>query len=330
VILAGDVGGTKTALALFEETSPPGSSAPVREMTLPSQKFAGLEAAVGRLMDSGPAVSVAAACFGVAGPVVDGRCSTTNLPWELDERELARAIPSPRVKLLNDLEAAGHGILGLPPDQLVTLQAGRQRQGNLALIAAGTGLGEALLPWDGARHLVIASEGGHADFAPRTELEVELLGVLMRELGHVSYERVVSGPGLLKIYRFLRERGGEPEPAWLKERLEGEDPGAVISQLGLDRSEPVCAAALEVFASVYGAEAGNLALKGLTVGGVFVAGGIAPRIRSKLAEGGFVSAFRDKGRFSELMASIPVRLVLDPRVPLLGAARVARELLRRQ
>jgi glucokinase len=329
MILVGDVGGTKTALALIEETSPSGSLAPVREMTLPSREFPSLEAALERLMETGPPASVAAACFGVAGPVVDGRSSTTNLPWELDERQLARAIPSPRVKLLNDLEAAGYGVLGLSADQMVSLQAGRARRGHLALIAAGTGLGEALLPWDGARHSVIASEGGHADFAPRTELEAELFRFLMKEFGHVSYERVLSGPGLVNIYRFLRERGREPEPAWLTERLEREDPGAVVSELGLAGTEAVCAAALDVFASVYGAEAGNLALKGLAVGGVFVAGGIAPKIRSKLAEGSFVAAFRDKGRFRKLMATIPVHLVLEPRVPLLGAAQVARELLHR-
>jgi glucokinase len=329
MILVGDVGGTKTALALIEETSPSGSLAPVREMTLPSREFPSLEAALERLMESGPPGSVAAACFGVAGPVVDGRSSTTNLPWELDERQLARAIPSPRVKLLNDLEAAGYGVLGLSADQMLSLQAGRARRGHLALIAAGTGLGEALLPWDGARHSVIASEGGHADFAPRTELEAELFRFLMKEFGHVSYERVLSGPGLVNIYRFLRERGREPEPAWLTERLEREDPGAVVSELGLAGTEAVCAAALDVFASVYGAEAGNLALKGLAVGGVFVAGGIAPKIRSKLANGSFAAAFRDKGRFWKLMATIPVHLVLEPRVPLLGAARVARELLHR-
>jgi glucokinase len=270
---------------------------------------------------------VDAACFGVAGPVVDGRCVATNLPWVLDEAGLASSIPARRVRLLNDLEATGYGVLALPPAALVTLHAGAPRPGTMVLIAAGTGLGEALLIWDGARHRVVGSEGGHADFAPRTDLEVELLRFLRKEFGRVSYERVLSGPGLLNIYRFLRAQGRAAEPAWLRARIESEDPSAVVAEVGLAGSDPVCVQALDLFAAIYGAEAGNLALKALAVGGVFVAGGIAPKIRAKLEDGTFVTAFCDKGRFAALMASIPVRLSLEPRAALLGAARVARGLV---
>jgi glucokinase len=325
MILAGDVGGTKTALALYDVRG--GALALVREATLSSREFPALEAAVARFLAAAPRGAVEAACFGVAGPVVDGRCATTNLPWVLDETELASAIPAKRVRLLNDLEATGYGVLALPPSSLATLQPGAARTGHMALVAAGTGLGEALLIWNGERHLVVGGEGGHADFAPRTDLEVELLRFLREEFGRVSYERLLTGPGLFNIYRFLRDTAGVPEPAWLRDRIEREDPSVVVSDVALAGGHPHCVQALEMFASIYGAEAGNLALKALAVGGVFVGGGIGPKIQPKLADGTFVTAFRDKGRFATLMASIPVRLVLEPRAAVLGAARVAQSLL---
>ncbi len=321
MILAGDVGGTKTVLALFEERR--GQLTLARDVTRPSREFPSLEAIVHDFLNGGPRPDVAAACFGVAGAVIDGRCVTTNLPWTLDEKVLSHAIPAPRVKLLNDLEAAAWGVMHLPAAELATLQAGTPRNGNMVLIAAGTGLGEALIAWDGARHHVIASEGGHADFAPRTERETELHRYLRREFGHVSYERVLSGPGLFNIYRFGLDTSGIAEPPWLKDRLASGDRSAVISEIGLSGGHPLCVEALELFASVYGAEAGNLALKALAVGGVYVGGGIAPKIRAKLSDGRFIAAFRDKGRFAGLMESIPVHLALNPRAPLLGAALVA-------
>jgi glucokinase len=324
MILAGDVGGTKAALALFDPGS--GDLTMVREAALPSHEFPSLEAVVARFLAMGDKQPIDVACFGVPGPVVDGRSVTTNLPWELDEGRLARAIGVSRVKLVNDLEAAGYGVLGLPATRLATLQAGSPRAGNRVLIAAGTGLGEALLVWDGHRYTVVASEGGHADFAPRTESEVALLRFLMREFGHVSYERVLSGPGLHNTYRFLREESARPTPEWLEARLSAGDPAAVISEVALAGGDPVCVEALELFVSVYGAEAGNLALKALATGGVYIGGGIAPKIRPKLEDGRFVTAFRDKGRFERLMVSIPVLLVLEPLAPLLGAARIARDL----
>jgi glucokinase len=323
MILAGDIGGTKTALALVE-TGP--RFAVVREGELPSQEFPTFEAAVAAFLADGPRVAIDAACFGVAGPVVNGHGSTTNLPWQLDEVLLAATLSARRVKLLNDLEATAHGILTLGPSELATIQAGRPRPGNLAIIAAGTGLGEALIVRDGERLVVVASEGGHADFAPGSDVEVGLLRYLGMAYGHVSWERVLSGPGLLDIYRFLREASQIPAPPWLAARLEREDPSAVVSEVALAGTDPVCADALDLFVSAYGAEAGNLALKVLAVGGVFVAGGIAPRILPALTGGAFAAAFRGKGRLANLMEAIPVHVVLEPRAGLLGAARVAASL----
>jgi glucokinase len=327
VILAGDVGGTKTALALFEERGR--ALAVVRESVLASHGHATLEDAIRQFLLEGPAVSVDAACVGVAGPVIDGRCTATNLPWVIDEASLAVRLSTRRVKLVNDLEATGHGVLGLSPSALAPLQTGTPRKGTMALIAAGTGLGEVLLVWDGRRHRVVGSEGGHTDFAPRTDLEGELLRFLRKEFGRVSYERVVSGPGLYNIYRFLLATDGSPEVEWLRSRMESGDPSAVVAEAALDRGDPRAVQALDLFVSIYGAEAGNLALKTLAVGGVFVGGGIAPKIRAKLEDGTFVSAFRDKGRMSEMLASTPVHLVLEPRAALLGAAAIARSLLSR-
>ncbi len=327
MILAGDVGGTKTALALFDEGG--AGLTIVREVTLRSHDFPNLEAAVGRLLGAGSPPPIEAACFGVPGPVVDGRSVTTNLPWEVEEGKLARAIGVSRVKLVNDLEAAGHGVLGLPASEMATLQPGNPKPGPRALIAAGTGLGEAILVWDGRRHTVMASEGGHVDFAPRNERESELLRFLAREFGHVSYERVLSGPGLHNIYRFVAEAGSRRAPEWLQAKLAAGDPGQIISEVALAGSDPTCAEAVDLFVSIYGAEAGNLALKALAIGGVYVGGGIAPKIRSKLEDGRFVAAFRDKGRLASLMASIPVTLALDPSAPLVGAARIGRELVER-
>jgi glucokinase len=295
----------------------------LRSETRPSRDFESLEAVVRGFVNGGARAPIAAACFGVAGVVVDGHATATNLPWTVDEKALQAAIPSPQVTLLNDLEAAAWGVLQLPPADLVSLQEGARRGGHKALIAAGTGLGEALILSEGTRHHVVASEGGHTDFAPRTDRESSLLEYLRREFGHVSYERVLSGPGLFNVYRFLRDTRGLVEPSWLRERLESGDPSAAISETALAGGHPLCVEALDIFASIYGAEAGNLALKAMALGGVYVGGGIGPKIRAKLTDGSFIEAFRDKGRFAPLMASIPVQLALDPRAPLLGAALVA-------
>jgi glucokinase len=324
VVLAGDVGGTKTVLAALE----PGTGGSprmtiVREATLPSREIESLESAVEAFLLGAPRLTVSAACVGVAGPVIDGRCVATNLPWEVHERRLAAVTHAP-TRLANDLEAAAHGVLTLTADKFLTLQEGMPKPGaNMALIAAGTGLGEALLVADGQDYRVVPSEGGHADFAPRDEMQIDLLRFLRAEFGHVSWERVLSGPGLHSIYRFLQMRAGHAAPAWLRERLQREDPGAVVGEVGLAGRDPVCAEALDMFVTIYGAQAGNLALEVLALGGVVIGGGIAPKIQAKIADGRFMEAFRAKGRLDSLLGSIRVRVVLDPRAPLWGAARLA-------
>ena len=323
MILAGDVGGTKTLLAVFD---PGGGMSIVREATLPSREIESLESAVEAFLLGAPRLRIDAGCLGVAGPVVDGHCVATNLPWEIHERRLAAAVGAP-VRLINDLEAAGHGILALPPEKFLVLQPGTASPGgNMALIAAGTGLGQALMVSDGQGYRVVPSEGGHADFAPRDETQVDLHRFLRAEFGHVSWERVLSGPGLANVYRFLQTRAGQAAPDWLRARLQREDAGAVVGEVGLSGRDPVCAAALDLFVSIYGAQAGNVALETLALGGLVVGGGIAPKIRAKLSDGRFTAAFRDKGRMDSLLASIPVKVALDPRAPLQGAARVAAEM----
>jgi glucokinase len=325
VILAGDVGGTKTALALFEREG--AGLTLTREATLASRDFHSLEAAIHHFLDAGPRRDIAALCIGIAGPVVDGRCVATNLAWEVDERMLASTLRAARARLLNDLEAAAHGVLMLGEDQLRCLQSGVPRRGNIAVIAAGTGLGEALIVTDGVRRTVIATEGGHADFAPRGDLEEDLLRFLRREFGRVSYERVLSGPGVYNIYRFLRDAGVTPESKTVAACLLDGDPSATITELALAGADPLCVKTLDIFVSVYGAEAGNLALKALAVGGVVITGGIAPKILARLTDSTFIDAFCDKGRLAPLMRSLPVHVVIEPRAPLLGAAKVASDLL---
>ena len=331
MLLAGDIGGTKTVLAVFE---PAGDGLTlVREGVYPSQGFATFDAILAEFLGGAGATKpgLRSGCFGVAGAVVDGRCQTTNLPWVLDEWALAEAIGVPRVKLLNDLEAAAFGMLVLGPDELEVLQPGGSPsaggRGNIGVIAAGTGLGEAILYWDGERHHPIASEGGHGDFGPRTDLEIDLLRYLRATLGgHVSYERVLSGPGLHNIYQFLRDRGDYAEPAWLAERLGAGDPNAAISQLALAGADPLCVAAVDLFCTIYGAEAGNLALRCVALGGVYVGGGIAPKLLPALKKGDFLRGFNEKGRLTELLRRIAVKVALNPRAPLLGVAHYATRL----
>lgn len=326
MILAGDVGGTKTVLALFEARAD--GLQQRREATFVSPEHGSLEAILTAFLAASGQPALRVACLGVAGPVIDGTCDITNLGWHFDETALAESIRVPRLKLLNDLEATAYGMTCLPADELVLLNPGRRpkQAGNIAVIAAGTGLGEAMLYWDGTHYHPIASEGGHADFAARTEREIELLRYLHQVGGgRVSYERVLSGRGLVNIYRFLRTRGPR-EPAWLADAMAGEDASAVISEAALARSDSVCVEALDLFCSIYGAEAGNLALKCLALGGVFVGGGIAPKILPAL-QAHFIDSFIDKGRFADLMRSIAVSVALNPRAALLGAAHYARRLL---
>jgi glucokinase len=328
MILAGDVGGTKTDVALFEADRT--GLHMVRDGVFPSREFASLEEILTKFLAGDAGTKPAAGCFGMPGVVLDGRCTTTNLPWTVEEKALAAALALPHVRLLNDLEAAAYGMLHLRSDELAALNphAGPGRRGHVAVLAAGTGLGEALLCWDGERYHPVASEGGHCDFAPHDDRQIDLLRYLRAVHGHVSYERVLSGPGIWNLFCFLRDTGkARPTPA-LAEALAGaEDHGAVIGHFGLSGADPLAAATLELFATLYGAEAGNLALKCVAVGGVFVGGGIAPKLLSVLQGGAFLAAFLDKGRFQTLMESIPVQVALNPRAGLLGAGHFATRLV---
>jgi glucokinase len=262
----------------------------------------------------------------VPGPVRDGRLRLTNLPWTLDSRELAKNLQIDHVFLINDLEANGYGVAELGPDQIYTLSEGDASQiGNRGLIAAGTGLGEGILAWNGRIHVPYPSEGGHTDFGPRNEDEIELLRFLQRKYnGRISYERVVSGMGLTNVYEFLRDSKGMDEPKWLAEEIAAvDDPNRVITEMALSAKSEICATTLDMVVSIYGAEAGNLALKVLSVGGMYVGGGIAPKILEKLKDGTFLRAFQDKGRLSQLLINMPVRVILDSRAALMGAAAYA-------
>jgi glucokinase len=320
MILAGDVGGTKVHLALYDFIN--GKLSHVRDERYPAKDYSGLEEIVRIFLG---AERVSSACFGVPGPVRDGRLRLTNLPWTLDSRELSHSLKIDHVFLINDLEANGYGVAELSADQIFTISEGDPSQiGNRALIAAGTGLGEGILVWDGKQHFPMPSEGGHSDYAPRNEDEIDLLRFLQQKYqGRISFERVVSGMGFTNIYEFLRDVRGMEEPAWLAERMAAEDPNAVITELALASKSEICVKTLDMFVSAYGAEAGNLALKVLSIGGLYIGGGIGPRIVEKLKDGTFMKAFTDKGRLSQLLVNMPVRLILESRAALLGAAAYA-------
>ncbi|HEX2229605.1 MAG TPA: glucokinase [Candidatus Binatia bacterium] len=319
LILAGDIGGTKTHLALV---SVDGEKLRFEsERTFPSKEYPGLEPVLHEFLTHG-VNKISTACFGVAGPVVEGSVKTPNLPWIIDALELKNQLNLPSVALLNDLEAAAFGIFTLEADEFICLNEGSARRpANKALIAAGTGLGEALLYDDGRNYHPIASEGGHGDFAARNDIEIELLRHLTRKFGRVSYERVVSGPGIADIYEFLRDSGQYDEPRSFQEKLAtGGDRSALISQAALAGEPEICVKALDVFVSAYGAEAGNLALRGKAIGGVYIGGGIAPKIQNKLVEGLFMRAFVAKGRYKEFVSAIPVYLITNEKTALQGAA----------
>jgi len=321
VILAGDIGGTHSRLALFTEDR--GHLCMLDEKTFFSREHQSLLQIVSLFLRD-CSQPVRTACLGIAGPVLRGRALATNLPWIADATEISRQSEIDSVWLINDLEAHATGIADLAETDLVGVNSAPPREGNAALIAAGTGLGEAGMYWDGTRHHAFAAEGGHADFAPRTELEVGLYNYLRGKFGHVSCERILSGPGLKNVYDFLRDSQLESEPEWLRDELaESADPAANISQRGLDASVPICERALDIFVTVYGAEAGNLALRMLATAGVFLSGGIAGKILPKLCTPLFRDAFTDKGRMKPLLESIPVKVITNARVGLIGAARYA-------
>lgn len=321
MILAGDVGGTKVHLALYDFVD--GKLKQTRENRFPAREYTGLEAIVREFLGADKAT---AACFGVPGPVRDGRLRLTNLPWTLDSRELSVNLSVQHVFLINDLEANGYGIAELQADQVYTLSEGDPSQtGNRALVAAGTGLGECFLVWNGRTHIPYPSEGGHADYAPRNEDEIDLLRYLKQKYnGRISWERVISGMGMTSIFEFLRDvRGMEVPPSLAGQIAAAQDPNSVITEMGLAAKSEICERTLDMFVSAYGAEAGNMALKILSVGGLYIGGGIAPRIIEKLKDGTFMKAFIDKGRLSQLLINMPVRVILESRAAVLGAAAFA-------
>lgn len=320
-ILVGDIGGTKTNLAFVavEEDQ----LTIVTQESFPSRSYPSLDAVI-REFIRGTSPRDMRAAFGVAGPVINDRCEATNLPWVIDAKLLEGTLGLRRASVINDLEATAHGIPALKPEELSVLNEGQHRlRGTMALIAAGTGLGEAILLWDGQGYRVLASEGGHADLAPRNALEIELLQYLLKKFHRVSYERVLSGPGIFNIYSFLRDAGYGEEPDWLAERLQGKDPAPVIGEAAKQGECELCTKTLRLFVSLYGAEAGNLALKALATAGVYIGGGIAPKILDQLRDGTFMAAFTDKGRLSPVLKDMPVRVILNDKTALLGAARYA-------
>jgi glucokinase len=321
MILAGDIGGTNTRLALVEALT--GDLRIVAENTFPSREWTSLEAVISEFLAL-YSPDITSASFGIAGPVQNGSCRATNLPWVVDVKTVAKRVRLKHVGLINDLEANAYGIGTLGSKDFVVLNRGaRKAAGNKALISAGTGLGEAGACWDGEKYWPFASEGGHVDFAPRNHLEMELLDYLLKRYRRVSYERLVSGPGLLNIYQFLRDTGKGEEPPWLAELMRQGEPAPLISQHALEGKSLLCRQALDLFVSLYGAAAGNLALKIMATGGVYLGGGIAPKIISKLKEPEFMNAFTAKGRLRPLLQEIPVRVIMNPKTALLGAARHA-------
>ena len=347
MILAGDIGGTKTNLALYDwvtdrvepvrlESFPSGDYQTLEEILVefltPPRKLSSTASSGSEETSSGSQASdqpaatltLTAACFGIAGPIIDNRCQTTNLPWIVDGAAIAKQFEIPRVQLLNDLEATAYGIVWLRPDELEVLNVGnapKKRQA-YALIAAGTGLGESILFWDGKTYRPMPSEGGHADFAPNNDQEIDLLRYLRSQYLHVSYERILSGPGLHAVYEFLRDTK-KNEPTWLAEKIKAGNPAAEIAQAGLQGQAEIAKQTLDMFASIYGAEAGNLALKALSLDGVYVGGGIAPKLITKLKDGIFMKSFTNKGRYKKLLSNMPVKVIMNQHTALLGAASVA-------
>ena len=346
MILAGDIGGTKINLALYDWENE--RVEPIREDSVWTADYESLEEVLTEFLEeptstesdlddesededdastkAPPAESpLTAACFGVPGPVLNNTCRTTNVPWTIEGDKLAEFLNIPKVRLLNDLEATAYGLPLLKPDEIEDLNPNAPSpppDGNRALLAAGTGLGESLIVWNGKDYQICPSEGGHADFAPNNDMEIELLRYIRTSYLHVSYERVLSGPGLHLIYQFLRDTQ-KNEPTWFAEKIPTADPTSLIAEAGLSGKPDICKQALQLFVSIYGAEAGNMALKTLAMGGVYIGGGMAPKILPALQDGTFMKSFLAKGRYKRLLGKIPVRVILNPHTALLGAAFVA-------
>ena len=317
-VLSGDIGGTKTSLGLFIK----GKRRPLLKVleTYHSSEATGLEKIIERFLEKNQA-PITSVCFGIAGPVINGRCKTTNLPWDVSENRIKKYLNVSHVRLINDLEATALGAPLLSRHELFPLNGIKtQKGGSFAIVAPGTGLGEALLVYREGRYIVIPSEGGHADFSPNHESEVGLWQYLHRRYGHVSIERVLSGPGLFNIYSWFKHSGRYKEPGWLSNKINRNDPAKTIAEAAMNKKQPLCVATLNMFVSILGSVAGNLALTGMATGGVYLGGGIPPKILPKLQEDIFMKAFIDKGRFSKLMEKIPVKVIVNDTTALLGAA----------
>jgi len=323
MILAGDIGGTKTNLALFEIKNK--NIKNVFQYQFASKEYQSFDDILLEFKNKISDVQIKAACIGVAGAVIDQKCKTTNLPWDLDAKGLKEQFKTENVRLLNDLEATAYGMLYLEDKDLIDLNPnGRKVKGNIAVIAAGTGLGEAILHFDDNNFIPIGTEGGHCDFAPITAQQDQLLNWLRKRFpGHVSYERVVSGMGIYTIYEFLLETGFANEPQMMKNLPINTDKSAMVSRCAIEQRDPLCLETLRLFAEIYAAEAGNLALKSMALGGVYIGGGIAPKILEIIKSDYFLNAFVSKGRFEELLRTIPLKVSLNQETALLGATRFA-------
>ncbi len=321
MILAGDIGGTNTRLAIFEQVS--GVQHCVSQAKYASQDYTNLTDIV-RLFLKSNEYKIESAAFGVAGPVLHGTVHATNLPWTVDTADLKSLLNIDNVHIINDLEANTWGIEVLHDDDFIFLNRGNPTAtGNAAVISPGTGLGEAGLFWDGRKFHPFACEGGHADFSPRDPLQVELLDYLMADWEHVSWERVLSGPGLFNIYRFLRDTNRGEEPHWLADKMKNNDAGKVITESAMAGTSALCENTIDLFCALYGSEAGNLALKSMALGGIYLGGGIAPKILPRLKSGTFMREFTEKGRMKPLLQGISVKIILNENAALMGAAHYA-------
>jgi len=320
MLLAGDIGGTKTVLAVFEEDPTDFDHEPLFEEVFPSSQFDSLEAIIRKFLQD-KTVELSGACFGVAGPVVENHAEVTNLDWLINSDVIGDLL-GVKAQLLNDLESIANAVPYLEPEDLYVLNEGKpSSEGAIAVIAPGTGLGEAYLVWDGLRYESYPSEGGHAAFAPTSPLQIDLLTFWLQRMQHVSYERLCSGIGIPNIYTFLKDSGRYEEPEWLGNTLaDASDPTPVIVDAAVEETAEICVESLNLFMEILGGEAANLALKVLATGGVYIGGGIPPRILPQLESGRFMDVFRSKGRFSHMMATMPVYVIRNPKVALYGAA----------